>query len=306
MRARSTTTRFRTTTSARTKSSKKDLRAQFDVILWPHGGGDRSGAADDAARRCRSRRRAEFQALGYPDETEDTRGGLGQSGLKRLYDFVAAGGTLDHRRRHVVDLPDELPDAGHHGRSGEWASSRRDRSTAASSPTRRARSSTAFRAITCRCTTRTHGGPLFSVGGQPGPLAAAPALPAGRGGGGRGGASIRTRSRWARARTCSARGIRRKDWTPPRAAPGAGSRSGALADAVPAFGGRGGGGWLRWRSRRRRIAGRGDARLPPAARDPALLVRRARHAALGRQPRRREPRESSAGDRRARSAKATS
>ena len=36
---RSTTTRFRTPTSARTKSRRRDLRAQFDVILWPHGGG---------------------------------------------------------------------------------------------------------------------------------------------------------------------------------------------------------------------------------------------------------------------------
>jgi len=39
-------------------------------------------------------RSAEYPSLGYPDSTADTRGGLGEDGLKMLYEFVQQGGTL--------------------------------------------------------------------------------------------------------------------------------------------------------------------------------------------------------------------
>ena len=72
---------------------KRDLRAQFDVILWPHGGGVGTSQVTGTAP-VPFKRTAEFPALGYPDSTDDVRGGLGPEGLKKIYDFVAAGGTL--------------------------------------------------------------------------------------------------------------------------------------------------------------------------------------------------------------------
>jgi hypothetical protein len=68
------------------------LRAKFDVILWPSGGGVGQAATPGAA--VPYMRSAEFPALGYPDSTADTRGGLGEDGLKMLYEFVQQGGTI--------------------------------------------------------------------------------------------------------------------------------------------------------------------------------------------------------------------
>ena len=76
-------------------------------------------------------------------------------------------------------------------------------------------------------------GPLFSVGGQPGPLAAAPALPTGRGAGGRGGMYQNTQPMGASANVFGTWDPT-KDWTPPAAA--------APAAPDPAAGGRGAGG----------------------------------------------------------------
>ena len=69
------------------------LRTKFDVILWPHGGGV-GQAAPTSGEAIPYQRTAEYPALGYPDSTSDTRGGLGEDGLRMLYDFVQAGGTL--------------------------------------------------------------------------------------------------------------------------------------------------------------------------------------------------------------------
>jgi hypothetical protein len=72
---------------------KRDLRAQFDVILWPHGGGIGQDPPTGGTP-VPFMKSPEFPALGYPDQTMDTRGGLGPTGLKKLYEFVRAGGTL--------------------------------------------------------------------------------------------------------------------------------------------------------------------------------------------------------------------
>ncbi len=97
-----------------------DLRAKYDVIIYPHGGsgiatggvGGRGGpgggvpaVADSAGagRGGRSggapkpipyRRTAEFPSLGFPDSTDDITGGAGPEGMKALYAFVQQGGTL--------------------------------------------------------------------------------------------------------------------------------------------------------------------------------------------------------------------
>jgi len=79
-----------------------DLRAKFDVILYPHGGsgvgnvgggrGGRGGGGADVPVPYKSTK--QFPALGFPDSTDDIRGALGEDGMKSLYAFVQHGGTL--------------------------------------------------------------------------------------------------------------------------------------------------------------------------------------------------------------------
>jgi len=69
------------------------LRAKFDVIMWPHGGAVGQLPPTTGAP-VPYQRSAEYPSLGYPDSTADTRGGLGEDGLKMLYEFVQQGGTL--------------------------------------------------------------------------------------------------------------------------------------------------------------------------------------------------------------------
>ncbi|HEX7018612.1 MAG TPA: M14 family zinc carboxypeptidase [Gemmatimonadaceae bacterium] len=70
-----------------------DLRAKFDVIIYPHGGsGVGTAVRGDAPVPYKSTK--EFPSLGYPDSTDDVRGALGEDGMKALYAFVRHGGTL--------------------------------------------------------------------------------------------------------------------------------------------------------------------------------------------------------------------
>jgi hypothetical protein len=69
------------------------LRQRFDVILWPHGGAVGQGAPTGGTP-VPYKRTAEYPDIGFPDSTDDTRGGLGPDGLEKLYQFVQQGGTL--------------------------------------------------------------------------------------------------------------------------------------------------------------------------------------------------------------------
>ncbi len=71
-----------------------NLRAKFDVIVYPHGGSGIGGAVAADGKPVPYQRTAEFPNLGYPDSTSDIRGGLGVEGMKALYEFVREGGTL--------------------------------------------------------------------------------------------------------------------------------------------------------------------------------------------------------------------
>ena len=102
-----------------------NLRATYDVIIWPHGGtpiggpaaagggggaGGR-GAVADSGRPAPNvpipyKRTAEFQALGYPDSTDDIRGAVGAEGYKALYEFVQQGGTLITEGSTAAILPE--------------------------------------------------------------------------------------------------------------------------------------------------------------------------------------------------------
>src|SRR5688572_5033952 len=160
--------------------ARRDLRAQFDVILWPHGGGV-GQEAPTTGTPVPFKKSAEFQSLGYPDSTEDTRGGLGQTGLKKLYDFVQAGGTLITEGGTSAIFPTNYLTPGITIDQGQGLVA----------------PGSVYRGVVADRTSpivygiprnhlpvyyKTNGGPLFSVGGQPGPLAEAPAGRGGRGG----------------------------------------------------------------------------------------------------------------------------
>ena len=230
---------------------KRDL-SQFDVILWPHGGGV-GQEAPTTGDPIPYKNTPEFPALGRPDSTEDTRGGLGQSGLKKLYDWIAAGGTIITEGGTSSIFPSYSLTAGITIDQGQGLVA----------------PGSVYRGVVADRTSpivygiaRNHmpvyykmnGGPLFSVAGQPGPLAAAPAA-AGRGAaaGGRGGGGGNYQNTNPMGSSTNVFGTwdPTKDWTP---AAGGGAAAGAgAAAAAPAgrgagpggggaqFGGRGGG-----------------------------------------------------------------
>ncbi len=69
------------------------LRDRFDVIMWPHGGNVGQGAPTGGTP-IPYKRTAEYPDIGFPDSTDDVRGGLGTDGLAMLHEFVQQGGTL--------------------------------------------------------------------------------------------------------------------------------------------------------------------------------------------------------------------
>jgi len=75
------------------KAREGDLRARFDVIVWPHGGAVGAGAPT-VGEPLPYRKTAEYPNLGTPDSADDIRGGLGLEGMEELYRFVVQGGTL--------------------------------------------------------------------------------------------------------------------------------------------------------------------------------------------------------------------
>ena len=104
------------------KLKEGNLRAKYDVIVYPHGGtglggqqaggfgGGRGGQADTTRPAPNVpipyRRTAEFQAIGFPDSTDDIRGGVGPEGMKALYEFVQQGGTLITEGNTAAILPE--------------------------------------------------------------------------------------------------------------------------------------------------------------------------------------------------------
>ena len=302
---RSTTTRFRTPTSARTKSRSANLQREFDVILWPHGGGvgqdpptDRhAGSVPEVggvpgARLSRIRRRTRAAASDSP-------------GSKKLYEFVQAGGTLITEGGTSSIFPTNYPDAGHHDRSGQrpvgarLGLSRRRRRSDEPDRLRHPAQSPAGLLQDERRSALQRRRPARSA----------------RGGAGDGRARRRPRRRQLPEHAADGR--------EPERVRHVGSDEGLdgrgrprPAPAAQAGGGGRGGRW-RWRRRRRRRGGRSAAAAAVAAApqlldflQPRVILRSRRRRSdmllSGGVARRREPREPSAGHRRARSARATS
>jgi hypothetical protein len=210
--------------------SKRDLK-QFDVILWPHGG-NVGQDPPTTGTPVPFQKSAEFQSLGYPDSTADTRGGLGTSGLKKLYEFVQAGGTLITEGSTAAIFPNNFLTPG----------VTVDQGTGLTAP------GSVYRGIVADKLSpiayglarnhlpvyyKANGGPLFSIGGRPGPLAAAPTVATGRG------ASYQNTQPMGASQNVFGTWDPTKDWTaaaapaPAAAAAGAGAQGGR--------GGRGGG-----------------------------------------------------------------
>lgn len=82
---------------ADTEIGGMDLRARFDVILFP----SQRGSAQRIFQGIDSKfgplaytKTPEYPSHGFPDATEDMTGGMGYAGLAALNDFVRRGGTL--------------------------------------------------------------------------------------------------------------------------------------------------------------------------------------------------------------------
>lgn len=216
----------------------RDLRAQFDVILWPHGGNIGQDAPTGGSPIPFQKSDA-FQSLGYPDSTADTRGGLGVSGLKKLHEFVQAGGTLITEGSTSAIFPNNYLTPG----------ITVDQGVGLTAP------GSIYRGVVADRTSpiayglnrnhlpvyyKSNGGPLFSVGGRPGPTQATPVVTTGRG------ANYQNTSPMGQSQNVFGTWDPTKDWTPAAApaaatAPGAGGR-GAGGRGAGFGGGRGGGG----------------------------------------------------------------
>jgi hypothetical protein len=227
---------------------KRDLK-QFDVILWPSGGAVGQDPPTTGTP-VPYKKTAEFQALGAPDSSDDTRGGLGPTGLRKLYDFVQGGGTLITEGTTSSIFPQNFLTPGITIDQGQglvapgsiYRGVIADRTSPIVYGIQRNNLPVYY---------KTSGGPLFSVAGFPGPLAAPPtAVGAGRGGrgGAGGGSTYQNISPMGSSQNVFGTWDPTKDWTAaaapgaataPAAAPGAPGGRGAGPGA--AAGGRGGG-----------------------------------------------------------------
>src|SRR4029077_11958583 len=74
-----------------------NLRAKYDVIIFPHVGGNSASMINGIAMTGNPipyKKSAQTPNLGGVDETDDIRGGMGFEGLQELAKFVQQGGTL--------------------------------------------------------------------------------------------------------------------------------------------------------------------------------------------------------------------
>ncbi|MCC6928806.1 MAG: hypothetical protein IT359_07425 [Gemmatimonadaceae bacterium] len=80
------------------KLREGNLRAKYDVIVYPNVGGSAiqqvNGIAKTSAFPLPYKKTAETPNLGANDQSDDIRGGMGIDGLAELAKFVRAGGTL--------------------------------------------------------------------------------------------------------------------------------------------------------------------------------------------------------------------
>lgn len=79
------------------KLKEGNLRAKYDVIVYPHVGGSAQSHVNGlpmTGKPLPYKKTAETPNLGVQDESDDIRGGMGLDGLVNLVKFVQEGGTL--------------------------------------------------------------------------------------------------------------------------------------------------------------------------------------------------------------------
>ena len=80
------------------KLREGNLRAKYDVIVFPHIGGNAQQQVNGIPKNGKAplpyQKTAATPNLGALDQSPDIRGGMGVEGLMELYKFVQAGGTL--------------------------------------------------------------------------------------------------------------------------------------------------------------------------------------------------------------------
>src|SRR4029077_9083418 len=80
------------------KLREGNLRARYDVILFPHVGGSAVSQVNGLARTGKAplpyKKTGATPNLAYLDSSDDIRGGMGIEGLAELAKFVEQGGTL--------------------------------------------------------------------------------------------------------------------------------------------------------------------------------------------------------------------
>src|SRR5262245_25649152 len=87
-----------------------NLRAKYDVIVFPHVGGSSVSQVNGMALTGKAplpyQKTAETPNLGFLDSSEDIRGGMGLEGLAELAKFVREGGTLITEGSTAAIFPD--------------------------------------------------------------------------------------------------------------------------------------------------------------------------------------------------------
>ncbi|HEV8598947.1 MAG TPA: M14 family zinc carboxypeptidase [Gemmatimonadales bacterium] len=80
------------------KLREGNLRAKYDVIIFPHVGGNAQGQVNGIPKGAGAplpyKKTEATPNLGALDQSDDIRGGMGLEGLMELYRFVQEGGTL--------------------------------------------------------------------------------------------------------------------------------------------------------------------------------------------------------------------
>jgi hypothetical protein len=91
------------------KLKEGNLRAKYDVIVFPHVGGNAISQVNGTpvtGTPLPYKKTADFPNLGYVDQSDDIRGGMGIDGLTALAKFVEEGGTLITEGSTATIFPD--------------------------------------------------------------------------------------------------------------------------------------------------------------------------------------------------------
>ena len=87
-----------------------NLRAKYDVIIFPHIGGSAQQQVNGIPKNGKVplpyKKTTATPNLGALDQSDDIRGGMGVEGLMELYKFVQAGGTLITEGSTATILPE--------------------------------------------------------------------------------------------------------------------------------------------------------------------------------------------------------